>query len=864
MEDKSWIWVCIQHPMPLLVQDRGKPDVLERIPPWGDPDLQSYLKKFDDVFDSLEQYPDFRMDFEISAREMEDVAEEEPRIVERMKKLIAAGKLGLVGGDYSQAHYHVYGGESCLRQISMGLEIFRRMFDFPVDIFFHQETGIHEQLPQILSAFGFKIAVPPRFPWAIKFLGGQSPELTSHYGTLFFVNGDEFAEWQGLDGSRIPMYLPMPAPSHSEEIIEVFQKHGNPEVRKEIFEGGPSPYEQFMELERQKNPVTIPPILIENPDMKRFDSEYFRKRSEHCRFVLMGQALKERLEEVPPRSAAALYAYWSYIEGVWAEQLSRTNKKAEQAAAQAETLYWMSKFLTGKGEKDAPAAGPALLLKEVKEKLERIWKLILSSQHHDIYWIETTDIKRRALKWLDEAIRTSDELALSAMERISGRTESHESTNEAAKQEILLLFNTTPHRRSGTLLAEINDKEADGFKLFGLDGTGVDSQLVTIAVGDSVVDRRLLVRDTVPGLGYVAYSLGRAEAADSPSPFKDKFIRFENDIFQLEVNRDATFRSVFLKEARKEMLSTRCYLGNEIQGLLNGTNWIGNRDADCSAWYQSGVLADILRSEYRMGPVQVWQHVLLYKSEGRIDFLLTLDFGDKGIAIGNFWNDVEKLNVFWPLAFEASVFHDIPFGVVRAREKRPLYCINWIDGSDDSAGLTYLNKGTTKHWLQKSTIANVLAWGGNWFSNRHPGIWEYVRKYDIRLFGRHTIEYSIYVHTGDWRRAGVPLLAERASAPLRSVRTEGVGETLPERKSVAQIEAANVVCSAFTRDSDSSTPFCRAFESHGEHLSREKLGLQSESTIELHALRGAPIQTIQPFQIFEMHLSDLESETRAR
>ncbi len=53
-KNKKWIWVCCQHPMPLLVQDRGIPDVLERIPPWGDPDLPSYIQKFKDVFDSYE------------------------------------------------------------------------------------------------------------------------------------------------------------------------------------------------------------------------------------------------------------------------------------------------------------------------------------------------------------------------------------------------------------------------------------------------------------------------------------------------------------------------------------------------------------------------------------------------------------------------------------------------------------------------------------------------------------------------------------------------------------------------------------------------------------------------------------------
>jgi alpha-mannosidase len=845
--------------MPLLVQDRGKPDVLERVPPWGDPDLSSYLQKFDEVFDSLEEHPSFRMDFEISAREMEDVAQENPQIVERMRKFVSAGKLGLVGGDYSQAHYHVYGTESCLRQLSLGLEVFRRIFGCSVDVFFHQETGIHEQLPQVLKAFGYKVAVPPRFPWAIRFLEGESPELTSHYGTLFFVNGDEFTYWQGLDGSRIPLYLSIPAPSQSDEIIEVFQKHGNPEVRREIFDGGPSPYDQFMELERQKNPVTVPPILIENPDMKRLDRGYFEKRSEHCRFALMREALEQRLRQVPPRSAATLYAYWSYIEGVWAERLSRMNKKAEQVAIQAEALYWMSRFFAAKGEKDSRSTDSGTQRMQVEAKLERIWKLILSSQHHDVYWIETTDIKHRALGWLDEAIQSSDELADSAMKHISGFVD----TSEATKEDTLLVFNTTPHRRSGTLQAVISIEENAEVQLTGLGGNEMPCQAVTIKAGDEVVSRRLLLNDTVPGLGYTTYLLGSGGAPRSYTAFEGKVITFENDIFRIEVNRNATVRSLYMKEAGKELFSTNQYLANEIRGLVHGTDWIGNRDADALVWYQSGMLADVLMSEYQMGPIRAWQHILLYKSDARIDFYLTLDFGDEGIAVGDFWNDAEKLNVYWPLTFRAQVFHDIPFGVVPAREKRPLYCTNWIDGSDGEVGLCYLNKGTTKHWLQGNTIADVLAWGGNWFSNRHPGIWEYVRKYDIRLFGMHTIEYSIYVHSGDWREARVPLFAENASAPLRTVQAKKREGTLAGREGIAEIDASNIIFSAFTRDSDSSAPFCRGFESHGEKVGKKNLGVRSDLAIDLHSLKGGSIRSVRPYQIFEMRLPDPEIKERS-
>ncbi len=323
-DNSRWVWVCVQHPMPLLVEDRGVPTVLERIPPWGDPSLKEYVRKFGDVFDSVEEHPDFRIDFETSARELEDVAKESPETVARMRRLVEEGRVGIVGGDYSQAHYHVYGPESCIKQIEIGLSVFREILGVNVTVFFHQETGLHEQLPQILRAFGYTVAVPPRFPYAIRFTSSDSPELTGHFGVVEYVRGDDFTNWTGKDGTAIPLYLSMGAPSVSSEIIEVFQKHGSKKVKADLFDG-PSPFDRFMAREHHKMPVTVPKILIENPDMKRITDEYYQERVKLCRFDLLENALSDRLAEHRPVGTASLYAYWSYIEGVWAEQLLRAN-----------------------------------------------------------------------------------------------------------------------------------------------------------------------------------------------------------------------------------------------------------------------------------------------------------------------------------------------------------------------------------------------------------------------------------------------------------------------------------------------------------------------------------------------------------
>lgn len=847
MTEKKWIWVCVQHPMPLLVEDRGIPVVLERIPPWGDPDLLSYLRKFNDVFDSIEKYPDFRMDFEISAREMEDVAKADFKTAQRMIEHVQNGKLGLVGGDYSQAHYHVFGSESCLRQISMGLDVFRKMFNYKIEVFFHQETGIHEQLPQILNAFGYTVAVPPRFPWALKFIEGDIPELSSHYGTLEFVHDEDFTRWRGLDGSSIPLYLSMPAPSQSDEIIEVFQKHGNPKIKKELFERGPSPFDQFMERERQKNPVTVPRILIETPDMKRIDNDYYMSRRMDCHFSRMVDAVKDILGQSSVHSTARLYAYWSYIEGVWAEKLSRKNKQAENFSLQAEALSWMAEIITIDTKKESTRNKTDLLM-------EKIWKLILSSQHHDIYWIETTDLKRKALEWLDLAIQLSQELADASMERMVSTIDTEMATSDS----VLVLFNPCPHRQTGIIGMDIGSSMPEQFKLKSVEGEIIQTQIVILKAGKDTIIRKLFCRTEIPGLGYLSNGIEAVSQVYTDLIERNHSFVFENKFYRASINADGTISSLFLKMTGKEMFSTGKKLGNEILGHLSTGEWIGNRGAVSDAVYRKGPLFDTFETEYSMGPIKTWQQILFYHDIERIDFFLTMDFGEDGVTIGDFWDDSTKLNVYWPPNFAGQVYHDIPFGVVEARKHRPLYCINWIDISSNAEGFTIINKGTTKHRFEGDMIYTILGWGGDQFSNRAPGLWENVKKYDLRLYGKHTLEYSIFVHTGDWKASAIPRIVESQSWPIGYRKTSRHKGVVPPVGSISEIAASNIISTAVSAI-PGGAPFIRAYESHGCETSKNELMLDAD--MEIRELRSDPVNTIKPWRIVEVSLGSHIKDT---
>jgi alpha-mannosidase len=811
--------------MPLLVEDRGEPAVLERIPPWGDPSLKAYMAKFNDVFDSLETFPDFRIDFEISARELEDVANESPETLARMKALWKAGKLGFVGGDYSQSHYHVYGSESCFRQMEIGLSVFRDLIGCEIRVFFHQETGLHEQLPQLLKAFGYTVAVPPRFPWALHFTSGPSPEIASHYGTLEFLRDDDVTDWKGLDGTTIPLYLSMGAPSHSEEIIEVFKNHAGDGFHGDSFQGI-APFERFMARERYKAPVNVPRILIETPDMKRISEEYFSERSRLCSFSLLTDALDDCLKSRAPVGTASLYPYWSYIEGVWAEQMSRTNRRAEVAVFQAEALQSLAS-LAGRG---APADTGA------------IWKKILSSQHHDVYWIETTDLKRRAISWLDEAIEESEKLSLTAVENLCAQR-----GTEKLQREQAVAYNTLPFERSGaSRLRILGDPRADGVDLLRR-AFGRSLCILPVDTGSA----ELMIDRTVPGLGCVKSRIDGSVSPPPEAPWRvttDPF-EYDTDFYAIRIGRGGIIESLAEKTTGTELIGSSEVRANEIAGRLETGAWASSGDLRQQRLTVSeSPQACVVSIQGSLGPVSFNQNVILRRASPRIDFRLTLGFGSSPVAIGDFWSDDTKLNVYWPLGGAREIVHDIPFGVVPARSGRPVYCTSFMDASDGRAGLSYFNLGTTKHWIRNNVLANVLAWGGNRFSNRHPGLWEYVDKYDLRLHGSHTIEYAIYPHPGDYRTGNVPRAAQDFTVPLCACVSGASPKTADDEPAGFNLMPKNLVCTAVLPNEKGMA--LRVYESHGREVGCNEIsrspGFAGCAVLDLG---GRAIRTIEPFQI---------------
>ncbi len=474
----------------------------------------------------------------------------------------------------------------------------------------------------------------------------------------------------------------------------------------------------------------------------------------------------------------------------------------------------------------------SFLLDTVPAEMTDIWKLILSSQHHDVYWIETTDLKRTALGWLRSATAQSKSIISESIELLIG-------PEAAADTDRLILVNPLPFKASSV----------NQVAVAGIDVEIPAAQLLpyTTEEGASV----FLVETEIRGFSAVVVPSGTdgvdGKKKDSrPVAGRDPSM-IRTDFAEITLGPGGTILRITDVESNIELVTGNEHLGNEITGRLADETWISNRSNLEPVSISVGPIASLVVSRGTLGPVGYVSHMVVPHRARRIEFRLELDFGSQGVSIGDFWDDTTKLAVYWPIGSPESIVYDIPFGVTDAVAERPLYCTSFIDVCYRGCGIAYFNRGTAKHWTAPGYIANVLAWGGNQFSNRHAGLWEHVAKFDLSLYGKHVIEYALYVHSGDHRVGDVSREGKRYSVPPESVRRR-CDATMVERFKSVELVQENLNCSAAWA-TDRGLVF-RVFDTFGRTTSvqdiRKSAGFEF---CELESLSGASLSAIGEYQI---------------
>jgi alpha-mannosidase len=568
-----------------------------------------------------------------------------PEIFRRMREAAKAGQWAPVGGMWVEADGNLPGGEALARQLVHGKR------------FFLEEFGVETRGVWLPDSFGYTAAYPQ-----LAVLAGNDWFLTQK---ISWNQTNKFPHhtfwWEGIDGTRIYTHFP-PADTyngtfHGSELAHAVRNYADKGGGTRSLlpfghgDGGGGPTREMLEKARRLGDLEgSPKVVVEHPDA----------------FFAAARA------EYPD---AAVWSGELYLELHRATYTTQARTKAGNRR---------SEHLMREAELWSAAAALAGRLDYPYDDLDRLWKVVLLHQFHDILpgssiaWVhreaEATYAKVRAE--LEEIIRT-------AMAAVAGE-------GGAAR-----VFNAGPRAR-----AEV---------------VRVPRELAAGPDAQALADGSAAVFAEVPGSGSAP--LGAAEA---PRPVTvtdtENGQTIDNGLVHVEVDEDGLLASVRDLVAGRETLAPGAR-GNLLQLHTDLPNhwdaWDIDRHyrrrhtdltaADAVTVLERGPLVASIRVERSFG-------------ESRVEQTITVTAGDPGVRIDTEidWHEREKiLKAAFPLDVHADrSAAEIQFGhVFRSTHTNTSWdsarfeisCHRWIHLAEPGYGIALLNDATYGHDVTRTT-----------------------------------------------------------------------------------------------------------------------------------------------------------------
>ncbi len=442
-----------------------------------------------------------------------------------------------------------------------------------------------------------------------------------------------------------------------------------------------------------------------------------------------------------------------------------------------------------------------------REKLEEAWKKTLFNQFHDILdgsaFHEAYSYSGRLA---EEVLATAREALDKSMMKIVERIEfSREGL-------AIVVFNTLAWDRKDVARVKIpREMVPRNPVVMDVRGNRHPAQID----GDELV----FIAE-VPSLGYSTYYL--IEGEEEPHQQGSQQAVLENEFFKIELDQSSgAIRSVYDKKAGRFVAkafrheATRPEFSNLFQVLHEAPH-------EMSAWIigpitrvenlltgaevkpvEKGPVVSKIRTVRRYRNSTIIQEIMLYTGISRIDFNTIIDWRE----VSDAFTDAPMLKVsFTPILGPSTATFEIPFGSIsRTPDGREFPALRWIDLSDKEYGVSLLNDCKYGFDVCGNTMRMTII-RTSYSPDPNPDQ------------GRHELKYSLYPHTGDWRKALSFRKGYELNHPLEAlVTTAKVSQgDLPEEASFLRIKPENIVLSCLKLAEDSSDIIIRIYDATGD------------------------------------------------
>ncbi|MCX7706554.1 MAG: alpha-mannosidase, partial [Anaerolineae bacterium] len=710
----------------------------------------------------MADYPDYH--FACSqAQQYAWIKEMAPGLYERIRAQVAAGRFVPAGGTWVEMDCNIPAGESLVRQFLYGQRFFRQEFGITCrELWLPDVFGYSAQLPQIMRLAGIRYFLTTKLSW------NQFNQLPANT----FL-------WEGLDGTRVLTHFP-PLDTYNamatvSDVLKSSAKFRDHERGRESYlvfglgDGGGGPTLAMLEqLARMKDVDGLPRVEMRSP------AEFFARCEADIR--------------EPTVWSGELYL--ELHRGTYTTQarVKRANRQCELLLRDVEFLSAVATCLKG-----LPYPGA---------ELERLWKLVLLNQFHDI---------------------------------IPGSSIAEVYRDTAAQHaKVLDTGETLRHRAVDALLDNIPDASA-AENICVINTLGIPRDEV-VALPDGVparqvgADGRPLGIVHAPALGYAVFSAvaspdvqpdsGRrtlVRTVASPDvqivETPDQFV-LENDLVRATLDRGGGLVSLFDKRVGRECIAPGAAGNRFVLFDDHPANWDAwdvdifhlekRREAGPATRarvLEAGPLRVAVEFTYRLSPASTLiQVVSLTALSPRLDFANEVE-----------WHEDHKfLKVEFPLALRAAeATYEIQYGHIRrpthwntswdmARFEVPAQ--RWADLSEPDFGVALLNNSKYGYGVHGNVMRLSLL-----RSPKEPD--------PTADMGHHAFCYALLPHPGTPREANVVMEAYRFNVPLLVSRTAAE----PTEASFFGVDTPAIVIDWIKKAEDSDALIVRLYEAAGTH-----------------------------------------------
>ncbi|MBI4548937.1 MAG: alpha-mannosidase [Ignavibacteriae bacterium] len=733
---------------------------------------------FTSVLNMMDTRPDFT--YTQSAAAYYDWMERlYPDVFKRIQQRVKDGRWEAIGGMWVEPDCNLPSGESWMHHLLYSQRYFRKKLGVDVKIGYNPDSfGYNWNMPQFYLNAGIDAFITQKIGWNEK-------NVFPH--RVFW--------WEAPDGSRILNFFPFDYVSTVDNPYRLIdwlrQFEANTGFTKLMIlfgvgdhGGGPS-HEMLDRIERLKTLDIFPKI------------EY-GTATKYLEWLK-----QEDLSEAPIWNDEI---YLEYHQGCYTTQAKTKewNRKCEVLLTNAEKFSALA-TMHGKPYRSGD--------------LEEAWRNVLFNQFHDI--LPGSGIRENYID-AEEKYKFSETIGMFELKKSLSQIVPQINTSELKHGTPIIVFNPLAWERTDLLAVQLPEGDQSSYEVYDINGKEILSQ---IHRKEKYVRELLFVAKEVPSLGYRIYELRKARKEKPTQDYDINDESIENEFFQVTVDPDVGWvKSIRDKRSGKELLAGH---GNELQLLEDKpTAWdawnIGltgvkypTRLRKIEVVERGPVRATIrITRDYLKPGVKrdeptpdfptsfFTQEISLYNGIDRIDFKTDIDW----------WEEKTMLKVAFPVSvYDTIATYDIPYGTIQRSTqwrnswdsaKVEVSAQRWADLSQGDYGVSLLNEAKYGYDIKGNVIRLSLLRLPKWPDPTADR-------------GKHTIEYALYPHQGNWRQAKTVQRAYEYNNPLFAILTDSHKGKLPLAHSFIQLQPSNLILTLLKKAEDSEAWIVQWYEAEG-------------------------------------------------